>query len=96
MSQSSFYNSWPWTGNSELLRLTASEKRKGLATRAEFDALFAEYERDWLPQQGAALTKIRAWLGTGEHVALTCFELEASQCHRHCVVEALAIAATHL
>ena len=37
----------------------ASEKRKNLATQADVDALFAEYERDWLPTQGPALAKLR-------------------------------------
>lgn len=67
----------------------ASEKRKGLATRADVDALFAEYDRDWLPTQGAALAKLRGWLDAGERVALTCFKRAPGDCHRHCVVEAL-------
>jgi|SRR5690606_16396081 len=74
----------------------ASEKRKNLTTRADFDALFAEYARAWLPNQGATLARIRAWLAAGERVALTCFERAASECHRHCVVEALHGRATHL
>ncbi|MEY4550399.1 MAG: hypothetical protein RL685_6594, partial [Pseudomonadota bacterium] len=74
----------------------ASEKRKNLSTQAAVDALFAEYERDWLPTQGAALAKLRAWIDAGEQVALTCFECEPGDCHRHCVSEALGVAATHL
>ncbi|MBK6463013.1 MAG: DUF488 domain-containing protein [Myxococcales bacterium] len=70
----------------------ASEKRKNLATQADVDALFAEYERDWLPTQGPALAKLWAWLDAGERVALTCFEREPGDCHRHCVAEALAVA----
>lgn len=69
----------------------ASEQRRGLETQADYDALFAEYERDWLPQQGAALAKIQAWLAAGESVALTCFEHLPHQCHRHCVAEALEL-----
>ena len=67
----------------------ASEKRKNLATQADVDALFAEYERDWLPTQGAALAKLGAWVAAGERVALTCFERAPGDCHRHCVAEAL-------
>jgi uncharacterized protein (DUF488 family) len=67
----------------------ASEKRKGLVTPADVAALFAEYERAWLPTQGAALAKLRAWLDAGERVALTCFERTPGDCHRHCVAEAL-------
>ena len=74
----------------------ASEKRKNLATQAAVDALFAEYERDWLPTQGAALAKLRAWLDAGERVALTCFERAPGDCHRHCVAEALGVGAQHL
>ena len=74
----------------------ASEKRKHLGTQAAVDALFAEYERDWLPQQGPALAKLRAWLDAGEHVALTCFEREAERCHRHCLVGALRVIGRHL
>jgi uncharacterized protein (DUF488 family) len=74
----------------------ASEKRKNLATREAVDALFAEYERHWLPQQGAALAKLRAWLEAGERVALTCFERAPGDCHRHCVADALVREATAL
>ena len=74
----------------------ASEKRKSLATRAAVDALFAEYERDWLPTQGPALAKLRAWVNAGERVALTCFERVPGDCHRHCVAVALGVGAQHL
>ncbi|MEZ4300729.1 MAG: DUF488 family protein [Polyangiaceae bacterium] len=67
----------------------ASEQRQGLETQADFDALFREYERTWLPTQGDALMKIRAWVEAGEHVALTCYEHLPHQCHRHCVADAL-------
>ena len=67
----------------------ASERRRELHTQADYDALFAEYERESLPQQGAALETIRAWVAAGERVALTCFERLPQQCHRHCVAEAL-------
>ncbi len=66
-----------------------SEDRKGLNTQADYDVLFAEYERSSLPKQAEALEKIRHWIASGERVALTCFESEPHQCHRHCVAEAL-------
>jgi hypothetical protein len=53
------------------------------------DALFAEFERENLPQQCAALESIQTWVAAGERVALTCFERLPEQCHRHCVAEAL-------
>jgi len=67
----------------------ASDERKDLNTQADYDALFAVYERDNLPQQGAALAKIGSWVKEGHRVALTCYEAEPCQCHRHCVAEAL-------
>jgi len=61
-----------------------------LHTQADYEALFAAYERESLPRQTGALKKIGAWVQAGERVALTCFEKLPEQCHRHCVAEALA------
>jgi hypothetical protein len=80
----------------------ASEQRQSLDTQADYDALFAYYERESLPLQGLALAKIEGWIRLGERVALTCYERLPEQCHRHCVAEALerdfgkALAAEHL
>lgn len=68
----------------------ASEERRGLRTQADYDALFAAYERESLPHQAEALAKIAAWVKAGARVALTCYERLPEQCHRHCVAEALA------
>ena len=67
----------------------ASEQRRHLETQADYDALFAEYERTNLPHQGDALEKIRGWVRGGARVALTCYERSPQQCHRHCVAEVL-------
>ena len=67
----------------------ASEERRELETQADYDALFAAYRRDTLPQQTKALAQIRQWVKQGERVALTCFEALPRQCHRHCVADAL-------
>ncbi len=67
----------------------ASDERRNLETQADYDALFAHYERHDLPKQGAPLSKIRGWIEQGERVALTCYEAQPCQCHRHCVAEAL-------
>lgn len=68
----------------------ASEQRQSLDTEADYDALFADYERTWLPKQGAALKKIQGWIDAGERVTLTCYEHQPNRCHRHCVAEAIA------
>lgn len=67
----------------------ASEARQELATQADYNELFAEYERTYLPGQGAALEEIAGWITAGDRVALTCYERLPEQCHRHCVAEAL-------
>jgi len=66
-----------------------SEERRDLKTQTDYDALFTAYERNDLPKQRSALTKIRGWIEQSERVALTCYEAQACQCHRHCVAEAL-------
>jgi hypothetical protein len=65
------------------------ERRRELETQADYDALFADYERDDLPKQQEALARITTWVSKGERVALTCYESQPHQCHRHCVAEAL-------
>lgn len=67
----------------------ASEERRALKTQADYDALFADYERRSLPLQGQALETISGMIRAGDSVALTCFELHPQQCHRHCVAEAV-------
>jgi hypothetical protein len=70
----------------------ASEERRDLKTQADYDALFAEYERKSLPHQGKAVDRIGKWVAEGERVALTCYEALPCQCHRHCVAEAVEAA----
>lgn len=67
----------------------ASEQRQELNSQEDYDALFAEYERDYLPKQKEALSKIQEWIDNGARVALTCYEHLPHQCHRHCVAESL-------
>lgn len=66
-----------------------SEDRKDLVTQADYDALFRTYKQSILPRQTDALNRIRLWVGEGERVALTCYEAQVCQCHRHCVADAL-------
>jgi uncharacterized protein (DUF488 family) len=68
-----------------------SDLRQGLETQADYDALFANYRRDVLPRQTDALNRITNWIRTdGQRVALTCYEADPRQCHRHCVADALS------
>ncbi|MBN2085819.1 MAG: DUF488 domain-containing protein [Anaerolineales bacterium] len=80
----------------------ASEKRRALNTQADYDALFDAYRRETLPLQRAFLSQIREWSRAGGNIALTCYEHNPQQCHRHCISEELfrefgkEFAATHL
>jgi uncharacterized protein (DUF488 family) len=74
----------------------AAAERRAVKTPADRVALFKKYARATLPQQRAALDAIAARLGTGERLALTCFERDPQDCHRLRVVEALAVPCTHL
>jgi len=67
----------------------ASDQRQSLETQADYDALFARYERKSLPLQAQALATIQEWVRAGASVALTCYERLPQQCHRHCVAEAM-------
>ena len=66
-----------------------SKIRRGLKTQSQFNALFKMYEQTILPCQTEKLELIHSWLHAGDNVALTCYEHEASQCHRLRVVKAL-------
>ena len=66
-----------------------SDQRQNLQTQADYDALFEEYRRKSLPEQGLALEKIHGWVQAGERVTLTCYERLYFQCHRHSVAKAL-------
>jgi len=80
----------------------ASEERRGLDSQSDYESLFKTYRRETLPSQDKALTLIQELVVKGERVALTCFEAQAQQCHRHCVADALreqfgrAFVPTHL
>jgi uncharacterized protein (DUF488 family) len=67
----------------------ASADRQRVETAADVAALFDRYRQEMLPGQGAALARIAGWLRDGEVVALTCFERDPLQCHRHVVAGAL-------
>ena len=66
----------------------ASEHRRNLDEDGAREALFRDYARE-LPKQAKALEDLRTLLGTHKRVALTCFEFEAHDCHRHCIADHL-------
>ncbi len=67
----------------------ASDRRQNLASQADYDALFRDYERRHLPTQSESLDSIGGCVQRNACVALTCYEHLPKQCHRHCVAEAL-------
>ena len=56
---------------------------------ADYKRLFAEYRHDVMLNRRAELENLRAWIESGERVALTCFERIPEYCHRHVVAAAL-------
>lgn len=79
-----------------------SDRRRRMNTQSDYDALFAAYRIHTLPRHETEISSIIDWLKEGESVALTCFEWQHEQCHRHCVADAVgstlgtSLALTHL
>ena len=67
----------------------SSDRRRGLKTSADTQRLLDEYDSVDLPQKQEELAQIRAWISSGEVVALTCVERDAENCHRGRVAAAL-------
>jgi uncharacterized protein (DUF488 family) len=63
----------------------ASEDRKAVKTPQQLAALFDHYRRVLLPEVAVHLERIADWIRVGERVALTCFERDPIECHRHMV-----------
>lgn len=59
-----------------------SADRKDLDTQADYNRLFARYEKTVLKTETAAMQKILEMYDQERRVALTCFEKEHQQCHR--------------
>lgn len=69
----------------------ASAERQSLLNKQDYAALFSTYRRESLPKHQAELDQIQNWIvNEGHRVALTCFERDPDDCHRHCVAEAIA------
>ena len=67
----------------------SSDRRRGLKTDSDYQRLFAEYESVDLPLRQNELAEIQGWVGSGEAVALTCFERDSENCHRSRVAGAI-------
>lgn len=69
----------------------ASSERQSLSKKEDYAALFSVYRKESLPKHQAELDQIQSWIVNEKHrVALTCFERNPDDCHRHCVAEAIA------
>lgn len=66
-----------------------SDKRKQLATQADYDHLFADYCKTTLQETNPEQKHILALLNKYKRIALTCFEAEPCQCHRKHLAEAI-------
>ncbi len=66
-----------------------SEKRKNLDTKADYEELFEEYELEILPRRKEQLEHLHKLFQKHNRVAITCFEKEHTNCHRHKISEFL-------
>lgn len=62
-------------------------RRRELNSMDDYEALFAEYRKEDLPQAQDEIQKLGALLKQYQRIALTCFEKEHACCHRHCVAD---------
>lgn len=67
-----------------------SWERQNLKCQADYDSLFARYEKAVLPTVQRELDEISGMVKSGSGVALTCFEANPAQCHRTRVLHAIA------
>ena len=66
----------------------ASEFRKGLETKSDYNSLFQQYEKE-LNDKSEFLDQIRKLIESDRRIAITCFEREHQSCHRHKIAHAL-------
>ncbi|MDK9706156.1 MAG: DUF488 domain-containing protein [Desulforhopalus sp.] len=67
-----------------------SKIRKGLTNSNDVNILFDNYKKN-LPERQNELTRIIGEFKKHKRIALTCFERESQNCHRHCISDFLAI-----
>lgn len=68
-----------------------SEQRQELNTQADYDKLFAVYQKNNLTKTVPAQTSILNLLKQHKRIALTCFEANIFQCHRKHLAEAISL-----
>lgn len=77
----------------------ASQSRSSLETKSDYKQLFRTYRKN-LPGKKDSLDILNTLFDQKRRIALTCFEKQHEDCHRHCVSEhieeARAIRAIHL
>lgn len=66
-----------------------SESRKHLNNWGDYEALFANYA-EALTAKESSLNRVLELLKKHKHIALTCFEKEPQNCHRHCISDYLS------
>lgn len=67
-----------------------SDKRRALNTRADYEALFAEYEETTLCNEQETLNHLVEMIKSYNRVAITCFEADHCMCHRGRVAQRIA------
>jgi len=65
-----------------------SEKRRNLKSLKDYENLFLDYSKS-LPKNKTYLNRVMNLLRKHNRIALTCFEKESQNCHRHCVTDLL-------
>lgn len=68
----------------------ASDRRQELNTQADYDRLFASYEKQELKRNAKALQNLFDIFLRDKRVAITCFEAQVCMCHRGRVAKAIA------
>lgn len=67
----------------------ASEKRRNLKTREDYERLFEDYQNITLKNNSHAIEKLCQLFWDKRRVAITCFESDVCMCHRGQIAKAL-------
>jgi uncharacterized protein (DUF488 family) len=67
----------------------SSDQRQELNTQADYDRLFASYEKNELKKNKAALNQLFEIFKDRKRVAITCFEARVCMCHRGRIAKTL-------